>query len=560
MEHTAQPTGFAELGLSAEICRAVQELGYEAPTPIQTKSIPVILAGRDLIGQAETGTGKTAAFALPLLSTLDLSISAPQVLVLTPTRELAIQVAEAFQSYARSWSRLQVLPVYGGQPIGAQLRLLERRPQVVVGTPGRIMDHVRRGSLDLGSIRALVIDEADEMLSMGFLEDMEWIISHAPAEKQTTLFSATMPKAIRHVAQSYLRAPEEVVIRKAAADDVLIEQYFWHVSGLHKLDALTRILEVTDFDAVLVFVRTRNTAIELADRLESRGYAAAPLNGDMTQDARERTVDRLKERRIDILVATDIAARGLHVDRITHVINFDIPFDAETYTHRIGRTGRAGRSGTAILFVSPRERGLLRSIERVTGARLEHFPMPSREEVARQRSERLKERVRTAMVGTDLSDQLRIVAEIAHESGAHESTVAAALCALLEQESSPQRAVSAQPAKGRAVRRTPTPETRSAEGAAPRPRPRTQGTVSRDDGAERPRPVRAKESTRSSERSNGASEGRSERSERGTKPAKRTGPPPKGRWSKDRKAAAKHRRDNPPPARGKRPAGRNRSA
>ena len=434
METTQEISSFSELGLPTGLCTIVKQLGYEVPTPIQIQSIPVVLAGKDLIGQAQTGTGKTAAYALPLLSKITFERGDPQVLVLTPTRELAIQVAEAFKSYAGPDERFHVLPIYGGQSIGIQFRQLERRPQVIVGTPGRVMDHLRRKSLSLASIRALVIDEADEMLSMGFQEDIEWIISHAPAEKQTTLLSATMPRTVRRVAQTYLREPVEVNIQKVAADEALIEQSFWLVNGIHKLDALTRILEANEFDGVLIFVRTKTAAVELAEKLEARGYSAGALNGDMSQDIRERTVDRLKLGRLDILVATDVAARGLHVERISHVINFDIPFDSETYTHRIGRTGRAGRTGTAILFVSARERGLLRSIERGTGNRIEPFRMPSREDISQRRTEKLKAKIVAALQNSEVEEYSKVIAEVVDENGTSATAVAAALCCLLQQD------------------------------------------------------------------------------------------------------------------------------
>lgn len=440
-ESGASLPSFAELGISADLCLLVKGLGYELPTPIQIKSIPTILAGKDLIGQAQTGTGKTAAFALPLLSRIDFALDEPQVLVLTPTRELAIQVAEAFKTYARDHESFHVLPIYGGQSIGIQLRQLKRNPQVIVGTPGRIMDHLKRGTLSLGALRALVIDEADEMLSMGFLEDMEWIISNTPAEKQTTLFSATMPRDIRRIAQQYLRNPQEIVIRQAAAQAALIHQTQWLVNGLHKLDALTRVLELNEFDAMLVFVRTKTATLELAEKLEARGYSVGPLNGDMTQEARERTIERLKQGRLDIVVATDVAARGLDVERISHVINYDIPFDAETYTHRIGRTGRAGRNGTAILFVSDRERGLLRSIERGTNQRLEPFKMPTREDINRRRNELFKATISAALSEANepgqLSAHLELVQSLAAEHQTSEANIAAVICSMLQKKLSP---------------------------------------------------------------------------------------------------------------------------
>lgn len=438
---------FADLGISADFCALIKELGYETPTPIQLRAIPPLLAGKDIIGQAQTGTGKTAAFALPLLSKIDFDLEEPQVLVLTPTRELAIQVAEAFKTYARHNESFHVLPIYGGQSISIQLRQLRRQPQVIVGTPGRVMDHLERKSLSLGSLRALVIDEADEMLSMGFLEDMEWIITHTPKEKQVALFSATMPHGVKRIAQSYLRKPEEIIIKQVASQKALINQSCWFVDGLHKLDALTRILELNEFDAMLIFVRTKTSTIELGEKLGARGYSVGTLNGDMTQEARERTIDRLRKGSLDIVVATDVAARGLDVERISHVINYDIPFDAEVYTHRIGRTGRAGRSGVAISFVSNRENGLLRSIERGAGQRLEKYPMPSREDISRRRTELFKAKVAEALLKTDLTEYLELVESIALENDTSEKNVAAVMCALLEQKAKAARDAAALAAK-----------------------------------------------------------------------------------------------------------------
>jgi len=370
-------TGFGQLALAGPVLQALQEIGYESPSPIQAESIPHLLEGRDLFGQAQTGTGKTAAFALPLLSRLDLGLKQPQILVLTPTRELAIQVAEAFQAYARHLKGFHVVPIYGGQSMDTQLRQLRRGVHVVIGTPGRIMDHLRRKSLVLDSLRTLVLDEADEMLRMGFIDDVEWILEHTPAERQTALFSATMPDAIRRVAQKHLRDPREVRIKSGTTTVSTTKQRYWQVSGLHKLDALTRILEVEDFDAVLIFVRTKTETVALAEKLEARGFAAAALNGDMNQALRERTVEQLKNEKLDIVVATDVAARGLDVQRISLVFNYDIPCDTESYVHRIGRTGRAGRPGSAILFVSPREMRMLRAIEKATRQPIEAMHLPN---------------------------------------------------------------------------------------------------------------------------------------------------------------------------------------
>ncbi|HED19640.1 MAG TPA: DEAD/DEAH box helicase, partial [Gammaproteobacteria bacterium] len=364
MSESNTVTSFSEMNLAAPLLKAIEDVGYEQPSPIQAKSIPVLLEGRDLLGQAQTGTGKTAAFALPLLSRLDLSLREPQLLVLAPTRELAIQVAEAFQTYARHLKNFHVLPIYGGQSYEIQLRQLRRGVHVVVGTPGRVMDHMRNGKLKLDSLQALVLDEADEMLRMGFIDDVEWVLEQTPDTRQIALFSATMPKVIRKVAERHLNNPVVIKIDQKTATAETIRQRYWQVSGLHKLDALTRVLEAENFDAMLVFVRTKTATVELAEKLAARGHACEALNGDIQQKMRERIVERLKKGQIDILVATDVVARGLDVRRISHVINYDIPTDVEAYIHRIGRTGRAGSPGDAILFVSPREKRLLRSIEK----------------------------------------------------------------------------------------------------------------------------------------------------------------------------------------------------
>ncbi len=357
---------FADLGLSAPILKTLTEIGYETPSPIQAQAIPVLLKGGDILGMAQTGTGKTAAFALPILSNIDLKQKSPQVLVLAPTRELAIQVAEAFQTFSRGIKGLHVLPIYGGSEYGTQIRALKRGVHVVVGTPGRVMDHIKKGTLKLDELSAMVLDEADEMLRMGFIDDVEWILKHTPDSRQIALFSATMPKEVHRIANTYLKDPTEVIIKQKSSTASTIDQKYWLVSGLHKLDALTRILEAETFDGIIIFVRTKTATVELAEKLEARGYAAAALNGDIAQNQRERIVDQLKSGKLDILIATDVVARGLDVERISHVINYDIPYDNESYVHRIGRTGRAGRSGTAILFVAPRERRLLRSIEAST--------------------------------------------------------------------------------------------------------------------------------------------------------------------------------------------------
>ncbi len=436
----SQPQKFSELGLATEVLEAVEAAGYEAPSPIQAAAIPPLLAGRDLIGQAQTGTGKTAAFALPLLSRLDLDRLEPQVLVLTPTRELALQVAEAMQSYARRLEGFHVLPVYGGQSMHTQLRQLKRGVHVVVGTPGRVQDHLRRGTLRLQGLEAVVLDEADEMLRMGFLEEVESILEHTPEEKQVALFSATMPAAIARVAKTYLQEPVEIAVEARTATVETIRQRYWKVVGTGKLEALTRILEVEDFDAMLVFVRTKVAAAELAEKLEARGFASGALNGDMNQAMRERTVQRLKSGVLDIVVATDVAARGLDVERITHVINFDIPYDTEAYVHRIGRTGRAGRTGEAILFVSPRERRLLLAIERATGQRIEKMLLPSQSDVADYRIRRFKQLITETLAEEDLDRFEEIVRDYVEEQAIEWQSVAAALAFLAQRDRPVHRA------------------------------------------------------------------------------------------------------------------------
>jgi ATP-dependent RNA helicase DeaD len=413
--------------------RALEEVGYETPSAIQAMTIPELLAGRDLLGQAQTGTGKTAAFALPLLARLDLAESAPQVLVLAPTRELAIQVAEAFQRYAAYLEGFHVLPVYGGQDYRTQLRGLKRGPHVVVGTPGRIMDHMNRGSLNLDALRCLILDEADEMLRMGFIDDVEWILERTPPARQLGLFSATMPPAIKRITRNYLNDPAEITIEVKQTTAETIRQRVWMVSGLHKLDALTRLLEVEEFDGMIVFVRTRIATSELAEKLNARGFAAAPLNGDIPQAQREKTVENLKKGRLDILVATDVAARGLDVDRISHVLNYDIPYDVEAYVHRIGRTGRAGRQGDAILFASNRERRLLRAIEKSTGKNLEKMGMPSAEDVSDTRVKRFKSRISGTLDSAEDLDRFRdMVEEYQKEFGVPVVEIAAALASMAQ--------------------------------------------------------------------------------------------------------------------------------
>ncbi|WP_111642005.1 DEAD/DEAH box helicase [Marinimicrobium alkaliphilum] len=426
---------FSELGLSAPVLKAIQSVGYETPSPIQAAAIPVLLEGRDIVGMAQTGTGKTAAFALPLLSHLDVKQKSPQILVLAPTRELAIQVAEAFHRYASDIPGFHVLPIYGGQDMRGQLRGLSRGAHVVVGTPGRIMDHLRRGSLDLSHLKSLVLDEADEMLRMGFIDDVEWILEHTPKERQTALFSATMPKQIRHVASSYLNNPQEIKIASTTTTGDNIEQVYWMVSGTNKLDALTRILEVEEFDGMIIFVRTKNATVELAERLEARGYSAAALNGDMNQQVRERTIDRLKDGKLDIVIATDVAARGIDVERVSHVVNYDIPYDAEAYVHRIGRTGRAGRSGKAILFVAPREKRLLYVIEKTTRQPIKHMELPSGATVTAARIDQFKQQITEVFEQkVDLTFFNDLLAAYSHDNDLAPEDIASALAYLVQKE------------------------------------------------------------------------------------------------------------------------------
>ena len=418
---------FASLGISAPVLKAVKQLGYEQPSPVQEASIPIILEGKNLLGTAQTGTGKTAAFALPFLSMIDEKQKAPQILVLTPTRELAIQVAEAFQSYAKHIKGFHVLPIYGGADIGGQLRGLKRGTQVVVGTPGRMLDHLRRRSLDLSQVKGLILDEADEMLRMGFIDDVETILSKTPADCQRALFSATMPPAIKRVADKYLGDAEVVSIEAKTKTVERIEQSYLMVKGHQKMDALTRILDVEQFDGMIIFVRTKSATLEIAEKLEARGFSSSALNGDLTQTVRERTINRLKKGQVDIVVATDVAARGLDVERISHVINYDIPYDNESYVHRIGRTGRAGREGKAILFITQKENRMLRSIEKSTRQAISQFNLPSNEEVSGQRVAQFKEQLVGMCKSTKLDKFNSLVKEVAAENDIDMAVLAAAL-------------------------------------------------------------------------------------------------------------------------------------
>ena len=425
---------FEQLALSPSLLETLKEIGYEAPSPIQAATIPLLLEGQDVLGQAQTGTGKTAAFALPVLEKLDLADRRPQALVLTPTRELAIQVAEAFQGYARHLPGFHVLPIYGGQSMSIQLRHLKRGVHVVVGTPGRVMDHLRRETLSLAGLRTVVLDEADEMLRMGFIEDVDWILGQTPAEKQVALFSATMPDPIRQVAHRHLREPREVKIRTGTATVSTVRQRYCQVGAQHKLDALTRVLEVEDADAMLIFVRTKVAATELAERLEARGYPSAALHGDMTQALREKVIEQLRNGGLDILVATDVAARGLDVQRISHVINYDIPNDTEAYVHRIGRTARAGRAGDAILFVAPRELRMLRAIEKATRQPIERMQLPTPEAITGHRLAQFKQQVGEIFASQDLDFFQEVVADIEREQEISAQNIAAVLTWLAQRD------------------------------------------------------------------------------------------------------------------------------
>ena len=432
MNDEQRPPGFSELGLSAPILEALSAVGYETPSPIQAQTIPLLLSGADLLGQAQTGTGKTAAFALPVLAQIDLAQMSPQALILVPTRELAIQVAEAFQRYAAYLKGFHVLPIYGGQSYVPQLKGLKRGAHVIVGTPGRVMDHMARGMLKLDTVRFIVLDEGDEMLQMGFVDAIESILQQAPPQRQIALFSATLPPAIRRLAHTHMREPAQITIQNKASTTPKIRQRYWLVSGVHKLDALTRVLEAERFEAMLVFVRTKLETTELAERLEARGFNVAALHGDIPQQQRERTIARLKAGQVDIVVATDVAARGLDVERISHVVNYDIPYDSQTYIHRIGRTGRAGRNGEAILFVSPRERNMLHVIERATRLPIERMELPSVADVNEQRIHKFKDTLANAVRSGEGKIFQPLIEQVEREQNLPAVELAAALASLLQ--------------------------------------------------------------------------------------------------------------------------------
>jgi ATP-dependent RNA helicase DeaD len=463
VEEAVDTVSFKDLGLAAPLNKALDEVGYETPSPIQALTIPHLLQGLDVLGHAPTGTGKTAAFALPLLSRLDLKAKGVQILVLAPTRELAIQVSEAFQRYASRMKDFHILPIYGGQDYSGQIRQLRRGVHAVVGTPGRVMDHMRRGTLVLSDIKAMVLDEADEMLRMGFHEDVEWILEQMPKEKQMALFSATMPKQVLKIARKFQDDPKEITIESKTKTASTIRQRFWSVSQSHKLDALTRILEVEPFEGIIVFVRTKTATTELAEKLSARGYAAAAINGDLVQKQREKTIQGLKQGKLDILVATDVAARGLDVDRISHVINYDIPHDTESYIHRIGRTGRAGRTGEAILFVAPREKRMLSAIERATGQKIEPMKLPSTEMVNNKRISDFKQSISDVLAAGDLEFMQGVIDQYVLEHDIPAIEVAAALAKM---------AVADRPLLVKdiptVVERGPSRDSRSADGAGNR--------------------------------------------------------------------------------------------
>ncbi|PSJ40327.1 ATP-dependent RNA helicase [Zobellella endophytica] len=433
MTNTSSVLGFADLGLAPAVLQALTDAGYEQPSAIQAAAIPTLLTGRDVLGLAQTGTGKTAAFALPMLSRITGGNAQPQVLVLAPTRELAIQVAESFEGYAKYQKDIRILSIYGGQAYDSQIRALKRGVDIIVGTPGRVMDHMRRGTLKLDNLQALVLDEADEMLRMGFIDDVEWILEHTPESRQIALFSATMPPVIQRVAQKYLKDPQEVRIANKTRTNASIRQRYWFVRGMSKHEALCRLVETEEMDAMLVFVRTRKDAEDLAEMMVREGHACEALHGDIPQKLREKVVDRLKNGRLNVLVATDVVARGLDVERISHVVNFDMPHDNESYVHRIGRTGRAGREGDAILFVTGREKRNLFNLERHTRQPIEEMQMPSADDINKIRAERFKSRIRASVEADEkaLSPFVEMVTAL-QEDGVDAAQLAAGLARLLQ--------------------------------------------------------------------------------------------------------------------------------
>ena len=481
-------TPFDELGLAPVLLSAIKTLGYETPTPVQAHSIPVLLGGHDLLGQAQTGTGKTAAFALPLLSKLNLEKREPQVLVIAPTRELAIQVAEAFQSYAKHMKGFQVTPIYGGQDYSTQLRALKRGAHVIVGTPGRVMDHIRRGTLKLKALETIVLDEADEMLKMGFIDDIEWILEQIPGEHQTALFSATMPAPIQKIANRYLKNAEKVHIKPTESTVDAIEQFYVRVSRNQKLDVLTRYLEVEEIQASIIFTRTKNCSSELAEKLQARGYTAAALNGDMNQSLRKKVIERIKSGALDIIVATDVAARGIDVERVSHVINYDIPHDTESYIHRIGRTGRAGRKGKALLFVAPREQYQLKDIERAVHTKIKLFEPPSVSEITKLRNQQLADKVTSIIEKSkNLGPYREMIDDVLSQTEHTPTDVAAALAYLIQQANAPQEIQSPAPEQSKRRDRDRRGGDRRDRGSFNKKRPADRPRGDRDRGGDRKR-------------------------------------------------------------------------
>ena len=466
-------SGFSHLGIKPDLNLRLIELGYETPTPIQCQSIPILLKGKDLVAQAQTGTGKTASFALPILMQIDTSCQQPQALIITPTRELAIQVAEAFQSYAKGLDGFRVAPIYGGQDYNIQLRALKRGSHVIVGTPGRLIDHLERGSLNFQKLRTLVLDEGDEMLKMGFVDDIERILGKIEHKHQTALFSATMPASIQRIAKRYMNNAEQVSIKATSNHAQTIEQACIRVTRHHKLEALTRLLEVEEIQAAIIFVRTKNASSELAEKLLARGHSAAALNGDMNQSMREKIISRLKKGSLDILVATDVAARGIDVERISHVINYDIPYDAESYIHRIGRTGRAGRHGKAFLFVEPREGRLLKDIERATGQSLAAIAPPTVEQLIQKRQEQWSDKIAKVAQNGRALDRLRpAIEQIEKQRDMSAQSIAAALLYLLEQSNPlPQEDIDFNPAQSQESRSRSRPPRNRTAGSRPNRKP-----------------------------------------------------------------------------------------
>ncbi|MCP4473982.1 MAG: DEAD/DEAH box helicase [Gammaproteobacteria bacterium] len=465
---------FSNLGLNAHLLSALAELGYEAPTPIQEQSIPVLMEGSDLLAQAQTGTGKTAAFALPVLSHLNIARKKPQALIITPTRELAIQVAEAFQSYAKHLKGFHVTPIYGGQDYQTQLRALKRGAHIIVGTPGRTMDHLRRGTLSLDALKTIVLDEADEMLKMGFIGDIEWILEQIPHSHQTALFSATIPLSIQKIAKRYLKEAKKIHIQPKKSSVDAIEQFYMCVARNQKLDALTRFLEVEEIQAAIIFTRTKNCSSELAEKLQARGYEASALNGDMNQSLRKKAIERIKSGSLDIIVATDVAARGIDVERISHVINFDIPHDTESYIHRIGRTGRAGRKGKALLFITPREYRLLNDIKRSIDSSIKKVEPPSLKEMNEKRSKQLAEKVIGVIKKSKkLAPYREIVESIIAQDDCSAKDIAAALAYLLQQSNPlPSQEISAaEPEFKKPRKKSPYTRGQSSERARGKKRP-----------------------------------------------------------------------------------------